>query len=327
MANTNTDRKIFLAMNAGTSVNSKGEKVPYAFHVEGYVARVNTFHAAEADKPALLSLSVGVVRNPWYLLGPDAMKEQENNPDVNENQAFVSIAIFGSNAERLQNIQKGAKIVFSGRPEKNQYKKKSGEDVVGVRVAVDNIYQLASRAGTPDDLRPYVTRAKNWYESRGKENTQVLGMLSGKVLSAESLRTTPTGREVISAKLELAIPALEAEARINGTYNKDAKYGSYKTATISVWGQRATHMDRVLVPGNKLVVTGSVSTSTGKDSRQYVNVSVRELSVLDWAEPAASSAGNPSETQNPMNDAAAADGHGFIDIANLADAAGMELPF
>lgn len=76
MANTNNDRKIFLAMNSGTSVNNKGEKVPYAFHVEGYVARVNMFRAAEADKSALLSLSVGVGRNPWYLLGPDAVKEQ-----------------------------------------------------------------------------------------------------------------------------------------------------------------------------------------------------------------------------------------------------------
>lgn len=152
-------------------------------------------------------------------------------------------------------------------------------------------------------------------------------MLSGKVLSAESLRTTSTGREVISAKLELALPALEAEARINGTYNKDTNYGNYKTVNISVWGQKATHMDRVLVPGNKLVVTGSVSTSTGNDSRQYVNVSVRELSVLDWAEPAASSAGNPSGTQNPVNDAVLVDGYGCIDLDNLTDAAGMALPF
>lgn len=314
--------KRFLTMSTGTTVAKDGAKIPYAFHVEANVASNNGFRAGDGDKPSILNLSVGVGRNPWILLGQDAVAEQSGNPDINEDAPFVQLAIFGKEAERLRDIQKGAKIVFSGRPEINRYKKKAtGEDAAAVRVFVDNIYQLASRSGTADDVRTTVSSRENYYESRGKTGSQRLGMISGKVISAENLRTTSTGKEVISAKLELAIPALQAEALINGTYSKDAQYGNFKQVTISVWGARATHMDRILVPGNKLVITGSASTNEGKDGRKYVNVSVRDLSVLEWATPApAAPADAPAVPATPAETAS-------TPFDELDDYSGMDLPF
>lgn len=43
MANNNNRRGGFLTMNTGVSVNKKGEKIPFAFHVEGIVGSVGNF--------------------------------------------------------------------------------------------------------------------------------------------------------------------------------------------------------------------------------------------------------------------------------------------
>ncbi len=320
MAN-NENRNVFLAMNVGTTKNKKGEEIPYAFHCECFVTYVGEFRTASEGKPAMMSLSVAVGRNPWLMLGKTVADEQAGNPNIGEDRRFVNLNIYGDDAVRLKDIQKGAKLVFSGRPEKNTYKKKdSGEDVVSLRVIVDSIYQLASRSSEPDELSSEVTSRLNCYESGGRKVEQMLGMISGTVKSVESLRTTKNGRQVISAKMEMLVPALEAEARINRTYSKDESYGDYKILSISVWGQRAAHMDRILVPGTKLVVTGSASTNEGNDNRKYVNVSVRELSVLKWANAAPAAENNaPASEPAPSGD--------YQVLEDLAESAGVDLPF
>ena len=324
MANDN--RKVFLAMNAGTTKNKNGEKIPYVFHCESYVSCVGDFRTASDGKPAVLNLSVAVGRNPWFMLGKSAADEQANNPRVNEEMPFVNLSIFGENAERLKDIQKGAKIVFSGRPEKDSYKKKdTGEDVVSLRVVADTIYRLESRSGDPDAVSAQVSSHVNCYEGKNGEVEQMVGMFSGTVKSVETLRTTPANRQVISAKLELAVPALEAEARINRSYNKDVDYGSYKTLSISVWGPRAAHMDRILVPGSNLVITGSASVKEAKDGRKYVNASVRELSVLKWADTApakTAEGGAPASNSAPIGDCSNSES-----FEVMADFDAADLPF
>ena len=116
------NKKSFLAMDVGNTLDKNGNVVPYAFFVEGIVTSVGTFREAADNKPAVQNLSILVGRNPWALLGKDIEAEQANNPDVNEDKPFVSIGVFGNAAARIKDIQKGQKVVLCGRPSKNGYK-------------------------------------------------------------------------------------------------------------------------------------------------------------------------------------------------------------
>lgn len=88
------NKKSFLAMNTGTTVDKNGNAVPYAFMVEGIVTNVGSFREASDGKPAVLNLSVLVGRNPWVLLGKDVEAEQANNASINAEHPFVSLGIF-----------------------------------------------------------------------------------------------------------------------------------------------------------------------------------------------------------------------------------------
>lgn len=117
------NKKSFLAMNAGTTVDKGGNPGPYAFMVEGIVTNVGAYREASEGKPAILNLSVLVGRNPWALLGKDVEVEQASNANINAEHPFVKLGVFGQDAARLKDIQKNAKVVFCGRPVKKSYKK------------------------------------------------------------------------------------------------------------------------------------------------------------------------------------------------------------
>ena len=125
---TENTRKSYLAMDVGTTLDKNGNVIPYAFFVEGIVTSVGTFREASDGKPAVQNMSILVGRNPWALLGKDVEAEQANNPDINDDKRFVSVGVFGNAAARIKDIKKGQKVVLCGRPAKNNYKKKTGED-------------------------------------------------------------------------------------------------------------------------------------------------------------------------------------------------------
>ena len=327
--NNNENRKSYLAMNAGISMDKNGNEIPHAFLVEGIVTNVGSYREAEEGKPAVLNLSVLVGRNPWALLGKDAEEEQKDNPNINAEHPFVSLGIFGADAKRLKDIQKNAKVIFCGRPVKNAYKKKAtGEDVVEVAVNVDSIYQAQNKYGEADGLRRWVPSMINSFKSKGEKRTQHLGLLSCKVANVGDIRTTPTGWQVITATVTLALPALEADARINRTYNKDEDYGEYMQASIAIWGDRAAKLGKILVPGNELVITATSSTNVGNNGRKYVNLNVRNLSVMKWAASANGNNAAPAETDEPAGAPAGDEIPSGTEFAPVMDDDGdMELPF
>jgi len=284
MGNNTNNTKSFLAMNAGTYLDKNGKAAPYAFLVEGIVIGVGTFREASEGKPAILNLSVLVGRNPWNMMGKDVEAEQANNPAINAEHPFVSLAVFGKDAARLKDIQKSSKVIFCGRPVKNSYKKKqTGEDVTTVVVNVDCIYQAQTKHGEADALHRMVPSVTNSYETRqGEARTQSLGMISCEVVKYNGYQMTPSGREVSSATVRMAVPTVEAEARINRTYNKETNYGNYMEATLSVWGSRASKMEKVLAANNQLVVTASAKKTVADNGLTYVDFAARDISVLKW---------------------------------------------
>lgn len=326
----NNNKKSFLAMNAGTTMDKNGNSIPYAFLVEGIVVGIGNFVEAETGRPAILNLNVLVGRNPWIMLGKDAEAEQANNPDVNADKPFVRIAVYGDAAARLKNIQKNSKVVFCGRPVKNAYKKKeSGADAASVNVNVDEIYVAQNKNASADVPRRQVTSIINRYEREGEVRTQSLGMLACTVINDMEVRTTASGQDVASVRVRLALPALEAAARINREYKKETDYGTYMDATLSVWGPRANKMDKILRRGAELAVVASVRTNTGNNGLTYVTLNARDLSVLKWGDAAPDSA--PAEADNPSSPAPAATEYngsepesGFVTMDEDEE---MDLPF
>lgn len=323
-------RKSYLAMDVGATLDKNGNVIPYAFFVEGIVTSVGTFREASDGKPAVQNMSILVGRNPWALLGKDVEAEQANNPDINDDKRFVSVGVFGNAAARIKDIKKGQKVVLCGRPAKNNYKKKTGEDATVVSLNVDEIYICQNKNGDAEAPRSWVNSIVNRYERQGEAQTQNVGLLACTVTKPVEVRTTQSGQTVASTKVKLALPATEADARINREYNKETDYGSYMEASLAVWGPRASRMEKILAPGNVLAVLVSSKANNGNDGNTYINLNARDLSVMKWATPidAAAPAANdtPSAEAAPAADAAPADDGNVPNFATIDDD-DMDLPF
>lgn len=335
----NSNKKGFLAMNAGVDVTPTGKDTPYAFHVDGIVSTEPAYHEGKDGKKGLLILNVVVGRNPWQMLGEDEVKAQANNPNVNADRPFVSVCVFSPRAEELKDrLTKGSKVSFSGRVDKNVYTRQSDQtQIETVRVYADVIYPISCRAtagGTPTNTINHVTQ--KYTRRDGTEGTANMGTLvAGTVKSAGSVREV-NGQSVVSFELELPVAALLCEAIINGTYQKGTDYGNYKVVSCSVWGPRAQHLSRVLTEGNTLLVTGTAS-QRDYNGQKYVNMTVRDITVMSWNNAAASAAPAnvpastaPAPNPAPANAPASADvaGDDLGDLGSLMDDDGdYELPF
>ena len=304
----NNTRKPFLTFNAG--VNEKG--AAYAFHLEGNVARVPVFKEAENDKKGFCSFGIGVGRNPWLLLGDEAVKEQSKNTRCNEDKPFVEVIVFDPLAATLKDvIDKGSKVAVCGRPEKQSYTK-DGETVEYVRLIADSIYPLSCKATAGGKPTANVTARQQVYTR--KDNTEGVNnmalLLGGTIKETYAVRTY-NERPVVSFDIELALPALKMLAIVDGSYQKNADYGKNKTVRCSVWGNRALNLGKVLLPGNTLAVTG-VPTKNTYNGTDYVNMTVQEFSVLSW-----------DGSNNAKNDAAPA---ATAEQATTKNAAPVDIP-
>lgn len=330
MAN-NENRNGYLALNAGDSKDNKGNDIRRVFLAEGIVTNVGEYREAEAGKASVLYMSVLAGRDPRILLGKNA--ENDGKFVVNADRPFISLVVSGQNAARMKDIQKNAKVIYTGRPVVSEYKTKDGKDAKSVTIYVDEIYQAQNKYGEATGLRSWVPSMVNCFTTRaGEEKSQRLGMISCEVIRVGDLRTTQSGREVISATVKLAVPALVANAYINGTYSKEENYGEYMQASISIWGDRASKMGKILVPGTQLVVIASSSTAVGNDGRSYVNLSVRDLSVMRWVAPAngnAAPSDNAATAENDEPAGAPADNEipSGANYAAIDDDEDMDLPF
>lgn len=323
MANNNdkNDKKgPFLTFSTG--MNPKGERT--VLHMEGFVLS-SAFHSAKDDKKAMLRLGVSVGRNPWLMLGEDEAAAQASNPDVNAEKPFITVLLFGKQAEELQNIADKSKVVFCGRPTKREYKKTDDTDGVSITVMANKLFVLPTK-NQPDHsvVSNTICPTVNVYTNKdGKSVEERLACLvSGKVKSVGAVKTY-NDRSVINFDLELAVPALKVHALAAGTYEKGQKYGEYKVLGCAIWGPRAEHMQNVLTVGNELVVSGSTRENEYNDNT-YVNMTVKELSVLAWATAANQANNQDNQTQPPEPSYELPDDDDFSSLMDVDDG---ELPF
>lgn len=329
--NTNNNRP-FLAFSTGTVKDGK----PYAFHLEGYLTKDPEYFAGNEGKKGYLRISTSVGRNPWLMLGEDIVAEQAANPHVNEESPFVELTVFSPLAEEYKDrLTKGSKIAFCGRPSKNEFTRKADNTSgANVKILVDGLRMLSCRQTDGDKQSSAVYHAISEFPRRdGTRGTSAMAMLvTGKVLRTESVKVI-NGSPSIGFELELDLPATKMAALAMGEYTKDAVYGKYKRCRCTVWGNRASSLSRPLAEGNLLAVTGGVSTKE-YNGETYVNISVRELSVMNWAESnaaAPSGASAPAASGAPASAytaPAAASGYpGAEDYGDLMGEGDDELPF
>ena len=295
----NQEKKGFLAFTAGTDKN--GERV--ALHVEGYVNKNRSFRPS-GEKKALLRLSVSIGRNPWMLLGDDAVKAQENNQTCNADRPFITVFVSGKQAEELnETLPEKARVVFSGKVQQSDYTSKDGNPVSGVAVFADNLLVLPGQS-VPDGSKPgtYISTHTNTYTNqRGEPVTERLACLVSGTVKSVSPKSEHGGRSVVNFDLELPVPAAKVHALCLGDYQKDKDYGNYRVVRCAVWGARADHMRTVLSPGNVLAVTGPTQVNK-YNGNEYINMTARSISVMHWATAqgaAPAPAGNQSVPAQP----------------------------
>jgi len=289
----NNQKKIFLAFHSGIDNNG----VCYAHHVEGFVTS-SKYNEATSDKKSVLRLGVRIGRNPWLLLGEKEVAAEANNQFVNAEKPFINVYLFGSRADELKDIPDKSKVVFCGKATKSNFKKDDGTTGTSIRVAADNLFVLPTK-NTPENLwgKPdrQVSPIVNVYNGKNGPVTERLVCLVSGTVKSVSPKTVVNGKSVVNFGLEVPVPAAKVHALCQGTYQKDADYGKYQVIRGAIWGPRADHMDKVLVPGNTLVVSGSTRANEYKDNT-YIDMTCRALTVLSWATPAEESGSVPAST-------------------------------
>ena len=322
---TTDNKTVFLALNS--SINN-GE--PYINHGEGFVVDKN-FFTGEGEKKSVLRMNVRISRNPWIIFGEAEVEAQTNNPGVNAEKPFITVTAFGQLAEDLNSVLVDkAKIVFTGKAVKNEFKRKDGSDGVSINVLANNAYMLACKAAPKGSEKAgsTIVHSVSEYTQRNSGQTvkeDLVCLLAGTVKGSSKVAEY-NGRSVVNFDFEVPIPAKKIHALGTGTYQKDADYGNYRVIRCAVWGPRATHLDSVLAPGNILVVTGSTKVNSYKD-QDYVNMTLKELSVMSWVDAPKNNQSAPA----PASAAPAPSGgpgyeDGFDEFAELLDD-DAELPF
>ena len=270
MTNQTTDKTPFLAFNVG-----KNEVDFYAFHMEGFLGKEPDFYTGDEEKgrEPFCHFSIGVGRDAWNLVGETGKEPQK----------FIQCTAFGDLAKKIKALKKGQKVVVCGRPTRNKFTKKSGEDACNVQMIVDQLVVLSCKTGDGESPSNKVAHSISCYKTKAgdekKENYACL--LTGKVISVDEVKEFQ-GRKVINWQFAIELPGTKMAAITNGTYSKQADYGNYKVIRCAFWGERTAKMGKVLAVGNVLAVTGVPSVRSYED-RDYVNMTVRELSVVTWA--------------------------------------------
>lgn len=284
---SNNNQRPFLSLYTGVRENKNGEISPYIYHGEGFITKAPSRHrAASGDKSAVYTVNVSITRNPWSILGPEMVKEEAENPSINEDKPFIELVAFGSLAERLNdmNIPPKTKVAFCGRPQRRVFTRKDGGEGHILSVVLDNIYLLATKNHIGDKPGNTIVRGENVYKGRnGEVKEQLVSLLAGTIKNVSAINTY-NGRSKIDFDLELPVPAKLVHALATGTYQRGADYGNYRIIRVAIWGPRVSHMGLVLTPGNVVAVTGSTK-DRNFNGQTYINMNMREISVLSWATP------------------------------------------
>ena len=260
-----TKEQPYLVCDYGSS-----EKGAYAFHVEGYLTKAVRYEPekTESGKKSYARFSVGISRNAWQLLG-----EEGAYPET----AFLDGVCFGYAADRIQNLEKGQKIVFSGRLQKREFTRRTGETGYTVEAVCDHVAALSTRRGCGSVMNASVSHVTRKTVRNGAEEEQnLVCLLSGSVVAVEDVREV-NGNRVLNWQMEIPLEASKMAAIVKGSYRKEADYGNRKLVRCSIWGKRAEKLAPVL-EGKELVVTG-IPVSRIYQGNEFVDLLVRDLSV------------------------------------------------
>lgn len=260
-----TNEKPYLVCDYG-----KSERGQYAFHVEGFLTR-DVYYVpenTEKGKKSFARFSLGIARNSWALLG-----EEKNYPE----STFLDGVCFGYDADRTKSLKKGQKIVLSGKLQKREFTRKTGEAGYSVEAVCDHLIALCTKANPGSAMNTSVSHVVRECIKNGEEEKQnLVCLLSGSVTSVEPVREV-NGNQVLNWQMEIPLEAAKMAAIVKGSYRKEADYGNRKLVRCSVWGKRAEKLSKIL-EGCELAVTG-VPVSRIYQGNEFVDLLVRDLSI------------------------------------------------
>lgn len=254
----------------------ESEKGPYVYHAEAYSISpaLRTTKNTEEKENKNFSLIVAIDRNPYGLISEDCELE---HPDVKN---IVPIILTQKDACKLKGYNlSGRKFAFCGTPQ--IFHNANGDQIV---VNADNIYPISCYKGEGGQMDSRISHSSYIYQkedgTRGIAYTATL--LNCKVLSVEAVNKE-FGITRIEFIVELALPSLKAEAISNETYLPGAIFPNENRVKFMVKGKKAEDMEKILVPGNILLITGRLFATP--DDEISVGGVVREVSIAKWGTP------------------------------------------
>lgn len=254
----------------------ESETGPYVYHVEAYgiSPALKATKNSEEKNYKNFSIMVAIDRNPYSLISDECEAE---HPGVKN---IVPIIISAKDAPKLQGYNlSGRKFAFCGTPQ--VFHNANGDQIV---VNADNIYPISCYKGEGGKMDSWISHSNYIYQkedgTRGIAYTATL--LNCKVLSVESVNKK-FGITRIEFIVELALPSLKAEAITNETYLPGAIFPNENRVKFMVKGKKAEDMEKILIPGNILLITGRLFATP--DDEVCVGGVVREVSIAKWGTP------------------------------------------
>lgn len=312
MANTNENKKRFLAAQVGMSGNNA-----YAFHLEGNLTAAPHLMPATEDKPEMCYTSMGIGMGCQKLM---ARATGKNDPE-DEGETFVSLNFYNSMAKKVMEsgADKGNAIAVCGRLV--PYTDKDGHP--RVRVMVDNFVLTfnGKRNGRFSVMSNTFTS-----KSKGVQNLPMVCLLTGNVIRVDEVATSANGRDYLRGAVGLTIPAKKvydkaSTGKVAESYPDDAS----SIMNFVVFDEMASRMAKVLKKGETICMTGRVAEDTYEGKTHYT-FNPRCVKVMSFpadsnaaSGPAASAANAVADANAPVYDTAPA--------PNFFEMGEEELPF
>lgn len=235
-----------------------------------------------------------------------------NIPEDVDLGCFMSLRIFAEKAEAFsKNVQKGNHVIVAG-PIAYEEQKNDGKVYKKVTLTVDEFIARPSR----DDM--YVSgntaRFTNVYETRSGDHAvkpmaaNILGEITRKSELYEGGRVP-----VIRLSMKTAANPVLVHDLAAGTWSKDKTYadeGGY--FTIIAFRKLAERMEKIVRPGCRIAVTGSVQKTENEESGKiYYEMIADDFIIVGWpprdedaAEPKEDSGKTPNRTKAEKKEAA-----------------------
>ena len=194
--------------------------VPYAVQLEGYISNpAPYFKAAEGDKDAFLSTSIGLPCPYTQLLA--LANGEYDREKAYEGSEFADLKIYGKRAEKFSSVlNKGRHVVVSGRLKEEDYTRKDGTTGKKLIVEVDNLIDAGSRQDNVEaQLGTDISVVTTAYTTKDGVNHTVpmACTLSGTVIGCRGLATGSSGVPYLSFGIKPGMPAEKVFDRVHGT--------------------------------------------------------------------------------------------------------------